>query len=286
VNLKRLKLSDADADNTLTHVTSTLDLENNMLRDGTDIKGKKIVTFSNILNHKAFPLADILLQVLFIAQKEISNPIEIEFAVNLNINCGQPSVFNLLQIRPIVINRETVDIDIKSVPKEQTIISSVSALGNGVIDNICDIIYIKPETFNAANNHSLAEKIGNINQSLVKENRNDILIGPGRWGSSDPWLGVPVKWAHVSAARVIIESGLENYHIDPSQGTHFFHNITTFRVGYFTVNPYINDGFIDWIFLNSILPVFEDEHVRHIRFYKPLKVIIDGKKNIGVVLKP
>lgn len=286
INLKKLKINEAESDNTLTHAVSTLDSENNLLRDGTNIKGKKIITFSNVLNYKVFPLSEILQEVLKIAENEISNPIEIEFAVNLNIQCGQPNVFNLLQIRPIVNNKEVIEIDVKDIPKEKTIITSVNALGNGVIENICDFIYIKPHTFNAANNQGLAEKIGKINENFVKENKNYILVGPGRWGSSDPWMGVPVKWAHVSAARVIVESGLENYRIDPSQGTHFFHNITTFRVGYFTINPYINDGYFDLKYLSSFKPEFEDENIRHVRFKQPIKVIIDGKKNIGVVMKP
>ncbi len=285
LNLLHFKINDAEEDKTLTHLTSTYDINNNILKDGTNLKGRKIITFSNILNHNVFPLADILYNILKIAQKEMNIPIEIEFAANLNISCGHQSIFNLLQIRPIVENKETIEIDIKNIPKSETIIYSTSALGNGIIDDICDFIYIKPENFSSLNNSQLAVKIGNINEQFLKINKNYVIVAPGRWGSSEPSLGIPVKWSQISAARVIIESGLGNYRIDPSQGTHFFHNITTFSIGYFTINPYINDGFYDLEYLSSFEPYFEDEHIRHIRFEKPMKIIIDGKKNIGVILK-
>ena len=285
INLQHLKISEAEYDNSLKYITSTFDFENNQLREGTDIKGNKIITFSYLLKHNMFPIADILRDVLKIAENEINNPIEIEFAVNLNIQCGQPSTFNLLQIRPIVDNKETININIEEIPKKDSIIYSTSALGNGIIDNISDFIYVKPETFDSTNNTALATKIGNINEQFVKDKKNYIIVAPGRWGSSEPALGIPVKWAQISAARVIVESGLGNYRIDPSQGTHFFHNITTFRVGYFTINPYSKDGFYDLEYLSSLKAHFEDEHIRHIKFPKPLKVIIDGKKNIGIILK-
>ena len=286
INIQHMKIIEAEKDNSLKYITSTYDYENHQLRDGTDIKGKKVMTFSHILKHNMFPLADILDNVLKIAQKEISNPIEIEFAVNLNIQCGQPSSFYLLQIRPIIDNKETINVNIEDIPKKDSIISSNTAMGNGIIDNMYDLIYVKPETFNSMNNKELAVRIGIINERFVKENKNYVIVAPGRWGSSEPALGIPVKWAQISAARLIVESGLGNYRIDPSQGTHFFHNITTFRIGYFTINPYMKDGFYDLEYLSGFKPYFEDEFIRHIRFNKPMKIIIDGKKNIGVILKP
>ncbi len=155
-----------------------------------------------------------------------------------------------------------------------------------MINNIYDIVYIRPQNFKAANNKLTVNMIGEINEKFTKANKSYILIGPGRWGSSDPWLGIPVKWPQISNARLIIESGIEKYRIDPSQGTHFFQNLTSFRVGYFTINPFINDGYYDIDFLDSQKAVFENETVRHIRFKKPFQIIIDGKKNTGVVLKP
>jgi len=174
---------------------------------------------------------------------------------------------------------------LEKVPVENTIIYSKSALGNGAITDLFDIIYVKPESFNPAKNNELAEQISKINDQFRNEKKNYILIGPGRWGSQDPWLGIPVKWPQISAARVIVESGLENYRIDPSQGTHFFQNLTSFRVGYFTINPYLNDGFYDLNYLKEMPAAYEDEYLKHIHFDQPVVVEIDGKKNLGVIYK-
>lgn len=285
-NLKHLRLKEAEDDPTLKWLTSTYDLQNNMLREGTTFKGKKVLTFSPILNHNIFPLAEIVEQSLKIGQKEMNKPVEIEFAIHLNTLEGEPVEFNLLQIRPIVDNKESFDQDLEEFQQEESIIFSRSALGNGIITNIFDIVYIKPESFDPAKNKNLAEKVGEINERFSKEQKNFVLIGPGRWGSTDPWLGIPVKWPQISQARVIVESGLKNYRIDPSQGTHFFQNLTSFRVGYFTINPFINDGFYDTEYLNSIPAVQEKDSIRHIRFEDPLKIMIDGKKNLGIILKP
>ncbi|MFH0892929.1 MAG: PEP/pyruvate-binding domain-containing protein [Bacteroidota bacterium] len=286
VNLIRMKIDDALQDGSLRHVASTYDYENNMIRDGASANGKKIVTFSNILNHQVFPLADILQNLLQIGQAEMNNPIEIEFAVNIDRPTGLPKLFHFLQIRPIVENMDEVNFDLNIVEQKDTIISSSAALGNGRIKEISDVIYIRSESFNPAENPEIALKLEKINEKMIQESRFYMLIGPGRWGSSDPWLGIPVKWPQISAARLIVESGLENYRIDPSQGTHFFHNLTAFRVGYFTVNPYMNDGFFDKTFLDQCPAVYEDKQIRHVRFDTPLEIRIDGKRNMGVVLKP
>ena len=285
INILKLRINEAEKDNSIKHVASTFDFENNMLRDGTNYTGKKIITFSNILNHNVFPLAEILHDILDISQKEMNDPVEIEFAVNLDTPKGQPKIFNFLQIRPIVENKETFDVKIEKTQLDKTIIYSDTALGNGVIDDIYDFIYVKPDSFNSMENSNIAVKIGNINEQLIAEKRNYVLVGPGRWGSFDPCLGIPVKWAQISGARVIVESGLENYRIDPSQGTHFFQNLTSFRVGYFTINPYINDGYYDLDYLSKFKPLYEDEFIRHLRFKNSMKILIDGKKNLGVIFK-
>jgi len=191
-----------------------------------------------------------------------------------------------LQIRPIVHTEEAHNINLDHVKAEETIIYSESALGNGLFKGINDLVYVKPESFNSANNKNVAIEIEKINALFVKQGKGYILIGPGRWGSTDPWLGIPVKWPQISAARIIIESGLKNYRIDPSQGTHFFQNLTSFRVGYFTINPYINEGYYDVEFLNRLNAVYEDNFIRHVRFDNPLEIMIDGKKHRGVILKP
>jgi CheY-like chemotaxis protein len=285
-NIMHLPVREAEKDGSLKWIASTYDLQNNTLREGIGHEGKKLITFSSILKHDVFPLPDILHTVLEIGQKEMGNPVEIEFAVDLNRPPNDPKIFYLLQIRPIVSNKETIITNLEDVKEEDTIIFSHSALGNGIIADLKDIVYIKPETFNPAKNVELAERIGKLNEMFLKDGRNYILIGPGRWGSQDPWLGIPVKWPQISAARVIVESGLENYRIDPSQGTHFFQNLTSFRVGYFTINPFMKDGYYDNEFLKNLPSHFEDEQIKHIRLEKPLLVEIDGRKNLGAVYKP
>jgi hypothetical protein len=164
---------------------------------------------------------------------------------------------------------------------EESIIFSKHALGNGILDQIRDIVYVKPESFNPADTKKIAAMIDKLNSQFVESGMNYILVGPGRWGSADPWLGIPVKWAQISAARLIVEAGLEHFRIDPSQGTHFFQNLTSFHVGYFTMNPFIQDGYYDVEYLNSFDAVYEDAHIRHIRFDKPLIVKIDGSGKKG-----
>lgn len=284
-NLKSLRITEAEKDGSIKFIASTYDFQNNIIRDGSNYEGKKLITFSNILKHNTFPLAAILKDVLEIGQKEMGRPIEIEFAVELNPPKGEAQIFNLLQIRPIVDNNESISENLTKIKQENTIISTNLALGNGIIKNLYDFVYVKPESFDSARNQEIAMRVGEINEKFLKDNRHYILVGPGRWGSSDPWLGIPVKWPQISGARVIVESGLENYRIDPSQGTHFFQNLTSFRVGYFTINPYINDGFYDLDYLSKFEAIYEDEFIRHIRFKKPLIVKIDGKKNKGVIMK-
>ncbi len=286
VNILRIDIKDMNNEAALKYVASTYDRNNNVLRDGIIHPGKRVITFSNILQHKTFPLADILTTLLEIGHREMNNPVEIEFAANLETPSGLPKIFNFLQIRPIVHNEETQNINLDHIKTSDTIIYSESALGNGLFKGIHDLVYIKPETFNASNNKNVAIEIEKINTLFVKEAKGYVLIGPGRWGSADPWLGIPVKWPHISAARIIIESGLKNYRIDPSQGTHFFQNLTSFRVGYFTINPYINEGYYDVEYLNSLKGIYEGNYIRHVRFPDALEIMIDGKSHKGVILKP
>ncbi len=285
-NLLKLDLKEAEKDNALKHLVSTYDFENQVMVDGMLTEGKRIITFSNILNHNVIPLADIVLNVLDIGQKEMGKPVEIEFALDMNTKENNLHLFNLLQIRPIVDPREELDISLNEIKKNDTIIFAENALGNGIVNGIRDFVYVKPDAFSSVDTLKIAQSVAQINSQMLESNTNYILIGPGRWGSSDPWLGIPVKWANISAARVIIESGLKGYRIDPSQGTHFFQNLTAFRVGYFTINPFIKDGYYDVAFLNDQPALFEDKYIRHVRFEKQCTVMIDGQKNQGVILKP
>ena len=286
VNILSLPVREAKNDNTLKWVASEFDFENNILRNGYSGSGKPVITFSNVLEHNAFPLAEILQDLLKIGQNEMNNPIEIEFAVNMDTPEGSPREFSFLQIRPVVNDEQFDSIILDDVKSEDTLIISDSALGNGILSGIRDLVYVKPDAFDASYSEKIADNIDKLNTKFAGEGKNYILSGPGRWGSTDHWLGIPTKWPQISQARVIIESGLENYRIDPSQGTHFFQNLTSFRVGYFTINPFMNDGYFDIKFLDSMEAVFEDDFIRHIKFPDPLLVVIDGKNRKGVIYKP
>ncbi len=285
-NLVKLGLKDADAEGSLKYIVSTYDPYDQIIRDGYYPGGRKILSFVNILQHDVFPLADTLDQILRIGQQEMGRPVEIEFAVNMDPSDHTRATFDLLQIRPIVDNKEIMDEDLSLVKNEETILSSTSVLGHGIVGDVQDIIYVKTGAFNSSNNQLIAYEIEKMNRSFTDQEKGYVLVGPGRWGSSDSWLGIPVKWPHISNARVIVECGLENYRVDPSQGTHFFQNLTSFGVGYFTVNPFKGDGWFDEAFLNAQPAVEETEYLRHVRFDAPITIKMDGKKSLGVVLKP
>ena len=285
-NLLRLNLKDADADGSLKYIVSTYDPYDQIIRDGYYPGGRKILSFVNILQHDVFPLAKTLDELLRIGQEEMGRPVEIEFAVNVDPANHDKATFYLLQIRPIVDNKEIMDEDLTQIENEETILSSTSVLGHGIVTDVQDIIYVKSGAFNSSNNQLIAYEIEKLNRRFTEEEKNYVLVGPGRWGSSDSWLGIPVKWPHISNARVIVECGLENYRVDPSQGTHFFQNLTSFGVGYFTINPFKGDGWFDEAYLNALPAVEDTEYLRHVRFDKPIVIKMDGKKSLGVVLKP
>ncbi len=288
-NLLTLSVRDAEEDGTLRYISSTYDPYDQVLMDGYyPGKNRKVITFSNVLQHDVFPLAKILDYVLKLGQEEMGRPVEIEFAVNLvqSSNNKVEGTFYLLQIRPIVDSKEMLEEDLTQINEEDTILYSKHALGHGISNDVFDIIYVKTDAFNASNNQLIAYDIEKLNKQFVEQDKNYVLVGPGRWGSSDSWLGIPIKWPHISNARIIVESGLENYRIEPSQGTHFFQNLTSFGVGYFTVNPYIQDGVFDESYLNALPAVQETQFLRHVRFERPIIIKIDGKKNLGVVMKP
>ena len=285
-NLVKPGLKDADAEGSLKYIVSTYDPYDQIIRDGYYPGGRKILSFVNILQHDVFPLADTLDQILRIGQQEMGRPVEIEFAVNMDPSDHTRATFYLLQIRPIVDNKEIMDEDLSLVKNEETILSSTSVLGHGIVGDVQDIIYVKTGAFNSSNNQLIAYEIEKMNRSFTDQEKGYVLVGPGRWGSSDSWLGIPVKWPHISNARVIVECGLENYRVDPSQGTHFFQNLTSFGVGYFTVNPFKGDGWFDEAFLNAQPAVEETEYLRHVHFDAPITIKMDGKKSLGVVLKP
>lgn len=285
-NLLKLSVKDADADGALRYIVSTFDPYDQIIRDGYYPGGRKILSFCNILQHDVFPLASTLDYLLGIGQKEMGRPVEIEFAVNIDQADPKRATFYLLQIRPIVDNKEVMDEDLSLVRNEDTLLSSTSVLGHGVVGDVYDVVYVKTGSFNSSNTQAIAYEIERINRGFTDREQGYVLVGPGRWGSSDPWLGVPVKWPHISNARVIVECGLENYRVDPSQGTHFFQNLTSFGVGYFTINPFKGDGWFDEAFLNAQPAVEETDFLRHVRFERPIVIKMDGKRSLGVVMKP
>ena len=285
-NLVKLSVKDADKEGSLRYIVSTYDPYDQIIRDGYYPGGRKIISFCNILQHDVFPLATTLDHLLGIGQQEMGRPVEIEFAVNIDLNDPKKATFYLLQIRPIVDNKEVMDEDLTLVQNEETILSSTSVLGHGIVSDVQDVVYVKTGAFNSANTQAIAYEIERVNRGFTEGEKGYVLVGPGRWGSSDPWLGIPVKWPHISNARVIVECGLENYRVDPSQGTHFFQNLTSFGVGYFTINPFKGDGWFDEAFLNAQPAVEETDYLRHVHFDRPIVIKMDGKRSLGVVMKP
>ena len=283
-NIKKVRVKQADQDGSLNFIASTYDPVDQVIRPGLYEGGRKIISFVGVLQQGVFPLPELLQLTQKLGAEEMRRPVEIELACNI---VGDKLYFHLLQIRPIVDSKQVLDEDLQKIPDSDCLLRSNNSLGHGISEDVVDVVYVKAgEDFTAANNPLIAREIEEINRRFLDEGKNYVLIGPGRWGSSDYWLGIPVKWPHISAARVIVEAGLKNYHVDPSQGTHFFQNLTSFGVGYFTINTYTGDGIIQQAVLDSMPAVEETEHVRHVRFDMPLKVMMDGKKQTGVVLLP
>ena len=284
-NLLKIPVREAEKDGSLQYIASTYDPYDMIIRDGIYPGGRKLITFANVLQHGVFPLPRILQMVQEYGQGEMRRPVEIEFAVTLNPQ-QKTGTFYLLQIRPMVDVKADLSEDLNLIPENQLLLKSNNSLGHGIVNDIYDVVYVKTEGYTASNNQLIAYEIEKLNRKFLDEGKHYVLVGPGRWGSSDTWLGVPVKWPHISAARVIVEAGLTNYRVDPSQGTHFFQNLTSFGVGYFTINAYMNDGLYNQEFLNAQPAVEETQFVRHVRFEQPIVIKMDGRKKIGVVMMP
>lgn len=281
-NLRSLRVQQAAQSGALKYMVSTFDVNDQIIRDTDAGAGRKVVTFANMLNHGCFPLAQAADFMLRTGQKEMARPVEIEFAGV--VNGPNKGTIYWLQIRPIVDKKEIGDENVLLLADEELLLRSTTALGNGNIDNVSTIVYVKPETFNSANTPFIAREIEKLNRELTAAGESYLLIGPGRWGSSDPALGIPVKWPHISGARLIVESSLPGYRIEPSQGTHFFQNLTSIGVGYFTVDG--DTGYYDVGYLNSLPAAYESDNLRMVRFPAPLRIAINGRKSLGVVAKP
>ncbi len=284
--VKKYDLLTAEKDGTLLAVGSTYSTENEAVYDGISRRGKRIVTFAPVLKHKTFPLSEILDVLLELGTWGMGVPVELEFAVNLNVPANVTKQFELLQMRPLVISHEKEELDVEDVTQDGLLCQSKQVLGNGAITNIFDVIYVDIQKFDRGKSRIVASEVSKLNSKLLSEKRPYLLIGVGRWGSLDPWLGIPVTWDQIAGASVIVESGFKDWSVTPSQGSHFFQNITSFRIGYFTVNSSTNADFIDWQWLKTIPAVEELEFTRHLRFDEPVIVKISGHKNKGIIIKP
>jgi hypothetical protein len=284
--VKKYDLIIAEEDQMLFSVGSTYSPENDAVYDGVSRSGRRVVTFAPILKHKAFPLAEILDLLLDLGTWGMGVPVEIEFAVNLNVEPGNPKEFAVLQMRPLVISHELEELNVDNIPPESLICQSQQVLGNGAITGIYDLVFVDIQKFDRGKSRIVANEVSHLNSKLLSEKRPYILIGVGRWGSLDPWLGIPVTWDQIAGASVIVESGFKDFNVTPSQGSHFFQNITSFRIGYFTVNSIDKFGYINWDWLNSCTAVEEYKFTKHIQFNEPVTVKINGHKNKGIILKP
>ena len=284
-NILNLRVKEAEKDGSLQYIASTYDPYDQIIRDGVYEGGRKVISFCGVLQQDVFPLPEIMQMSMKYGAEAMRRPVEIEFACNLNAD--RTGDFYLLQIRPIVDSKQTLVEDVAALPDDECLLRSHRSLGHGIVDDVTDVVYVKyDDHFTAMNNPAVATEIEHINRQMIDEGRGYVLIGPGRWGSSDPWLGVPVKWPHISAAKVIVEVALKNYRVDPSQGTHFFQNLTSFGVGYFTIDTNQSadqGGMVRKDLLDAMPAVEETQYVRHVRFNRPLRILMDGTKQEGAI---
>ena len=283
VNVRRLDLATAGRLRQMRFVGSVWDRENDRISDSPTNPGRKLITFNNILKYGAFPLADIVAEMLRMGAEEMHCPVEIEFAGNMDVPAGERCLMNLLQIRPIIDSPDNRPIDWAGIDPGETLIYAESALGVGRMEGITEIVYVKPESFDKLRTERIADELLELNRRMRDEGLSYVLVGPGRWGTSIPTLGIPVKWSHISEAKVIVECGIEGFHVDPSQGTHFFQNVTSLGVGYLNVAPYRGEGRFDVERLNALPAASETTFLRRVHFERPLEVCVDGKSNRAFV---
>ncbi|GAB4298455.1 MAG: PEP/pyruvate-binding domain-containing protein [Ignavibacteriaceae bacterium] len=279
-------LETAEKDGTLNYVGSTYLPDNDAIYDGLSRQGIRVVTFGPILRNKIFPLPNILELLLDMGTWGMGTPVEIEFAVNMSSGENKKSEFGLLQMRPLVVTREIEELSIENFNTDELICQSNRVLGNGLIHDIYDIVFVDYHTFERAKSREVASEVSSFNSQLISENRPYLLIGVGRWGSLDPWLGIPVHWEQIAGARAIVETSFKEMSVEPSQGSHFFQNITSFMIGYFTINSHKDSGYLDWEWLLKQKPFAQKTFTRHLRFEKPIVIKMNGHQNKGVILKP
>ncbi len=284
--LVKCGLERAEADGVLRFLASTYSRDDDALYDGIGRPGPRIVTFAHVLKNDAFPLARILIDLLQLCSAAMNCAVEIEFAGTLDPTHGLPGRFSLLQVRPMVAQDGSVHVELDDRQRDGALCFSDRASGNGVTQIVRDIVYVKPAVFEAARSPQIAAELDGLNATLRDARSPYLLIGPGRWGSTDPWLGIPVKWDQISGVKVVVEASLPGVSVDPSQGSHFFQNMTALGIGYFTVPGDRTHGFVDWAWLESQVAAGETDHLRHVRLAEPLTILIDGRQSRGVIRKP
>jgi len=283
VGLIKLDLDEAECHGTLRHLASVYDFDNNRIVPGLTQAGPRIINFSNILKYNYIPLAKTIDTVLDVVKEAMGSPVEIEFAVDLTRDEQLRASFYLLQIKPLIGSMQDFSFDPESINKDQMLLLSEKGMGNGLIDDLTDVIYVDPKTFDKRNTLEMVKEIEILNTKMAKAGQRYLLIGPGRWGTRDRWIGIPVNWPQISAAKVIVETSLEGYPLDASSGSHFFHNVTSMNVGYFSVQQELTGSFIRWDLLAQQQLVDQTTFFRHVRFKTPLCIRMDGKKRMAAV---
>jgi len=281
--LRKLDIDDAERHGTIKHIASVYSPENNRIMPGLNYPGPRVINFADILKYNYIPLAKTIEVVLDIVQEALGSPVEIEFAVDLNKDAENKASFYLLQIKPLIGNATDFVIDMKTIPDEEILLYSEKEMGNGIVEDIHDVVFVDPETFDKTATLQMADEMGRINTEMIRENRKYILIGPGRWGTRDKWIGVPISWPQISNAKVIVETSFEGFPLDASSGSHFFHNVTSMNIGYFCVQPELSDSFIRYDILRSQPDIRKTDYFTIVHFEKSLTIRMDGKKRISVI---
>jgi len=281
--LVRLDIDEAEKHGNLKHCASVYDAHNNTLIAGIDKAGARVINFPNILKYRYIPFAKTLEIILEIIKEALGTPVEIEFAIDLNKDKNRIASFYLLQIKPLIGNVNDYVINEKEVDRKSLLLYTKNGMGNGLIDNLIDVIYVDKDSFDKSKTQEIAEEIEIINKKMIEENRKYILIGPGRWGTRDPWIGIPVNWTQISNAKIIVETSLDDFPLDASAGSHFFHNVISMNVGYFSVQHHTKECMINWDILDKQKLIYKTKYLKYIRFDKNLTVKMDGKKRISLI---
>jgi len=282
-NIRKFRIKEAEQDGTLEHLASTYDYENDILIPGVQIKGPRVIDFVNILKYNYLPLAQTLKLLLKMLKEAMGSPVEIEYAIDLEPGEHGLPTFYILQIKPLIRIEDRVEIDLEDVEDKKVIMYAEHGMGNGKLEHICDVVYVDTEKFDKLKTKQIAKEIGHINMELEKLGRDYILIGPGRWGSRDHFTGIPVLWANISKAKIVIEIGLPDFHLDASLGSHFFHNVTSMNVGYFSISHKTKKSILNLEVLKKQELISETEFVKHVRFKSPVSILMDGRDRKALI---